>query len=74
MEAARNTQLWALSDSPSQNINNLIIIIIIIIIDTCTIPCTISRKIHCLLDYLIQKIPSTEHHLAGLSLRFQVAG
>ena len=71
MEAARNTQLWALSDSPPQNINNLIIIIII---DTCTIPCTISRKIHCLLDYLIQKIPSTEHHLAGLSLRFQVAG
>ena len=68
MEAARNTQLWALSDSPpppKKNINNLIIIIIIIIIiiDTYTIPCTISQKIHYLLDYLIQKIPSLEHHL-----------
>ena len=46
---------------PQKNINNLTIIIIII--DTCTIPCAISQKIHCLLDYLIQKIPSTEHHL-----------
>lgn len=64
MVAERKTQLWVLSNNPDKNnnINNLIIIIVFRHLYN-SLHHTKAKKIHYLLDYSIQKIPSIEHHL-----------